>query len=149
MTHKTTDTIPDPDWIAVEKGDKAKARERMYHFAGSVLIGEKLSRTDRLRIASALIGYKGAPVAFFGFGRRGPSAKKALEKVAVWKAVGACKEKLKANGEKQKFAYVDVAIELDMEDRTVKDWYEEIQSYLKQNEESSEALSRGIASLLP
>jgi hypothetical protein len=149
MSDQSSNHITSNDWLAVEKGDKQKAQEVIQQLAVAILFDQKLSRDERLRLGGALIGYEGDPVAFFGHGRRGPSATKSLEKIAVWEEVKAYKQELRTKGEKQIDAFADIAEKLDMEESTVKAWYEEMQSTFKRFKESEEWRNSGIASLLP
>jgi len=142
-------TISDADWIAIHKGDKTKAREIMLKIAVSLLFGHELSRAERLRLGFALIRYESDPVAFFGHGRKGPSASKVQDQLNVWAAVKHRKGVLKAQGMGQLDVYDDVAQKLNMDERTVRDWYEEIEKHLKKYLHEESSLTQGLASLLP
>lgn len=142
-------TPTDADWIAVHKGDKDKARELMQTMAVSLLFGHEMSRSERLRLGFALIRFDGDPVAFFGHGRKGPSASKVAEQLEVWDAVKQRKKAFREEGKGQLDVYEDVAKKLNMKERTVRDWYEEIEAHVKKYEREESSFTQGITSLIP
>ena len=117
---KTILTDSEKNWIAIKKGDRNIAKKMIEHLAGTLLIDGGLTRTERHRLASAMLYHAGEPEVFFGFGRTGLKATKAMEKISIWQAVTDRKKRLKSEGEKVVDAIADVANDLGYSGTKVK-----------------------------
>ena len=142
---KTILTDSEKNWIAIKKGDRNIAKKMIEHLAGTLLIDGELTRTERHRLASAMLYHAGDPEVFFVFGRTGLKATKAMEKISIWQAVTDRKKRLKSEGEKVVDVLRDVDDELGYEERKVRRAFDEIQRYIKDDK----IMNGGIVGLLP
>ena len=138
-------TDSEKNWIAIKKGDRNIAKKMIEHLAGTLLIDGELTRTERHRLAFAMLCHAGEPEVFFGFGRTGLKATKTMEKISIWQDLTDRKKQLKSKGKKVVDAIADVANDLKCSELKVRKSFNEIQRYIKDDK----IMNEGIVGLLP